>query len=826
MKRILLSVIAVVMISHMAKIVLASGQPHNALAVGVTLKTDVELLHDTMTMEIGSPALITHGESYPSLEASPGSDHAGGLLECEIISEADGSVVVSESRELNGETVAEFPGSPDPGRYRLQVRISGDGAPLFKDTFYFSVGLQELRAHLPEDAHYSEIVFPGEDGRLVYIPDYRGNRIPDFSHAGYMGGGVDLPEAPVRVTLEPEPGDNRARIQAAIDEVSAMEPDEDGIRGAVLLKKGVYEVRSSLNINTSGVVLRGEGPGDDVENLWLEPEMLDPNDGLSLDEFKSHIAGRDATVLIYPATATHGILIARGGNISIDGGSVSEIIDNYVPVGAVSFSVEDAGNFEVGDKIIVRRSGNADWISKIKMDQIPGEAPWSPRDFDFERTITAIDGNRITIHSPIVTAIEKRWGGGRIYRYDESARLARVGMEDMRVMMYSQLQNGLLSHVRGIAAVFEHVRDGWISGVVAEHCYDRVFTITNSTRLTVRDSSVLMAPTHYFAGYVPHYGFFFGANASHVLVRDCYALGNRHAYILCAWVRGPNVVLDSVGHQSRTWSEPHHRWSSGGLYDNVKDYRIAFMNRLHYGSGHGWAGANYVGWNTRGNLVCERPPTAQNWSIGHQGTKMDGPFHGWNMEQFGYSHGYWELHNIATTPIGVEASRYDWGHVPENTLDDDPNTYWMVEGKGEWIKYDLRHPSTINALEIAFPELDEPLEDRVYYFDILVSQDGEDWDTVYTDAEGPTDGPDVFHRYEFPEVEARYVKIITDGSNMGPGGTGPSGIVFHMHSIHIFPEPQWDDWEEGKAQAQPRSLYLQQLNDRMRSPAGLVIMVQ
>ena len=38
-------------------------------------------------------------------------------------------------------------------------------------------------------SNYSKLVYPGSDGRLVYTPDEKGNIIPDFSHAGYRGGG-------------------------------------------------------------------------------------------------------------------------------------------------------------------------------------------------------------------------------------------------------------------------------------------------------------------------------------------------------------------------------------------------------------------------------------------------------------------------------------------------------------------------------------------------------------------------------------------------------------------------------------------------------------
>src|SRR5688500_9335040 len=100
----------------------------------------------------------------------------------------------------------------------------------------------------------------GPDGKLTYKADERGNTIPDFSRAGYGGGGVKIPELPVVVTLSPETkGDDGARIQAALDTIAQRPADARGWRGAVLLKRGVYRVEGSLVLQAGGVVLRGEG---------------------------------------------------------------------------------------------------------------------------------------------------------------------------------------------------------------------------------------------------------------------------------------------------------------------------------------------------------------------------------------------------------------------------------------------------------------------------------------------------------------------------------------------------------------------------------------
>src|SRR5262249_6279864 len=112
---------------------------------------------------------------------------------------------------------------------------------------------------------YSSLVYPSGDGNLIYTPDALGNRIPDFSNVGYKSGIVPLPAArggvsiPIQLTLSPTSGDQGAIIQNAINQVSQMPLDENGYRGAVLLKQGEYPINDHIEIRTSGVVLIGEG---------------------------------------------------------------------------------------------------------------------------------------------------------------------------------------------------------------------------------------------------------------------------------------------------------------------------------------------------------------------------------------------------------------------------------------------------------------------------------------------------------------------------------------------------------------------------------------
>ena len=71
-------------------------------------------------------------------------------------------------------------------------------------------------------APYTSLVYPGTDGKLIYIADSLGNKIPDFSNAGYKGGGVSIPYVPAKAIVWPLRGDNSDHIQKIIDSVSNL----------------------------------------------------------------------------------------------------------------------------------------------------------------------------------------------------------------------------------------------------------------------------------------------------------------------------------------------------------------------------------------------------------------------------------------------------------------------------------------------------------------------------------------------------------------------------------------------------------------------------
>ena len=77
-----------------------------------------------------------------------------------------------------------------------------------------------------------------------------------------------------------------------------------------------------------------------------------------------------------------------------------------MPVGATRFRVEKTSGFKVGDTVVVHRNGNQAWIDEIGMNLENDQWQWEPFTIRFDRIITGINGNTVTIDAPLTCAIE------------------------------------------------------------------------------------------------------------------------------------------------------------------------------------------------------------------------------------------------------------------------------------------------------------------------------------------------------------------------------------------------------------------------------------
>jgi len=351
----------------------------------------------------------------------------------------------------------------------------------------------------------------------------------------------------------------------------------------------------------------------------------------------------------------------------------------------------------------VRRNGNDRWIHAIGMDRIterPGGAPgetsqWAPFSLDFDRIITAIDRDLVTVDAPIANAVERRWGGGSLIKYDDPDRIEQVGIENLRVEIefdptVTALRDGqpyFADENHAVRfAVLDNVKNAWVRDVTTRHLeHSLVNVLRNAKWVTVQDSSAVDMVSLIDGGR----RYNFALAGQQTLVQRCHAETARHAFVVDSRVPGPNAFVDCDSVNEFATSEPHHRWSVGGLFDNIKA-DIAIQDRAWLGSGHGWAGANYVAWNTEGDLVAQQPPTAQNYAIGHVGRKVN-PFVPNGNDPRPRLDGYWDrlgehvsprslyLHqlqdragagalvNIERTPVGggaLDVPNYDDEDLP------------------------------------------------------------------------------------------------------------------------------------------------------------------
>jgi len=429
------------------------------------------------------------------------------------------------------------------------------------------------------------------------------HRLPDFSFAGYKGGGVSIPTAAAAVTVSPQAGDNRASIQAAIDKVSALPPGADGLRGAVLLKAGTYQVSDTLYIKASGVVLRGAGQGP------------------------------SGTVLVATRKAQHDLIVVQGAGSGFGevANTRTDITTSYVPVGAVSFEVASTAAFSVGDTVAVLRTPNQAWITALDVSQFG----WTTDGYTIahERRIVAIDGDTVTVEIPTVDTLENGYGGGALFRADLSKRVQQVGIEDLRLVSeYS----GSTDENHGWSAIhLTRATNSWVRGVSAVHFGYSTVCLSKQSSFNTIEECAFLEPISLVDGS-RRYSFVVSDGTGNLFQR-CYSEQARHDFVVGARTTGPNVWLDVYSQKSSNDDGPHHRWSTGMLIDNAVSLHLHVENREDSGTGHGWAGAQTLFYNSIAEGIrCDAPPGAMNWTIGCMGEKQEG---GWAPSE---PFGWWE----------------------------------------------------------------------------------------------------------------------------------------------------------------------------------------
>lgn len=453
-------------------------------------------------------------------------------------------------------------------------------------------------------------------GTLEYTGTAKGDRIIDFSYAGYKGGGVRIPEIPARVTVYPVAGDNAAHIQRIIDSVSQM-PLQDGFRGAVVLAPGNYPCSQTIRLASDGIVLRGSG---------------------------------EASKIIM--TGVPHVCFSIGENLKTERvGEAVFITDAYVPSGAHQFTVADGRNFSAGDEIAISKPVTDSWVHFMGMDALVRdgkEQTWITGELTTERTIRAVKNNVIMIEVPLTDSYDAHFTapGTTVQKIRRTGEVKNVGLENLSIV--APEQSVTISQQHHSAIRVKGVADGWLRDLSISNTVNSI--AVSGRRITVENIDIQHTASTIGAAKPAD----LSANGGQLLFNKCKIRGDNVFFLATgAKVSGPNVLLNCT-FSGNGWIQPHQRWATGLLIDGCKvpDGGIDFMNRGEMGSGHGWS----VGWAVAWNCVAksylnQQPPGAFNWVIGSSGERQQKamPF---DKEPF-LPEGVYDSHNKPVEPLSL-----------------------------------------------------------------------------------------------------------------------------------------------------------------------------
>jgi hypothetical protein len=448
----------------------------------------------------------------------------------------------------------------------------------------------------------------------------QGDKLPDFSFAGYRQSEVALPalNSPAKKTLSPGSGDQSPAIQAALDAVYKAGG------GVVALKAGTYALSSGLLIQ-NGTTLRGAGTGKTTLTVK------------SLSE---------AVITLGKTTAKE----KRGQSV--------KITDNYVPAGTDTVHVADASGFSVGMNVYIERGVTQAWIDAMGMTAHK-KGDGSDRDFTWlkvisvplstlslsifhtyssqagtlvpqPRRIRSMNGKAISLDIPLTDSLNAAndiMSPIQLTPYTPpSPQPTEMGIENLSMRVAPTCSGRILGDATcssPAVSIPSWTRDAWVRNLDLTGFNNHINIAQSASRITITTITMNRdGPTDNGAGYALD----IAIDGTQVLVHNCKTLGaaDARSYSVAtqSLTPGPNACIGYEAQQAVESIEPHQRWAHGFLNQGSKVAAVMFRNRGGAGSGHGWTVNNGVSWNSKASkIVMQDPPLGQNYCFGCVGEK-------------------------------------------------------------------------------------------------------------------------------------------------------------------------------------------------------------
>ena len=274
--------------------------------------------------------------------------------------------------------------------------------------------------------------------------------------------------------------------------------------------------------------------------------------------------------------------------------------------------------FAVGDFIVVQRPVTQSWIDAIGMSNY-----WTPgAGLEFERTITAISSNQITIDIPLFNPIEQEWCTGEVYEVANAGRITNSAIEDLRLR--SDFSDASTNWGNSRALNFDNCQNCWIENVVVDNFYNGINSGGGAKWCTVQDCSFVSNTIPTTSAGAAAYG----GSGQMILWQRCGSTNSTvyHVFVTQAAVPGPNVFLNFNSSGSNYDAGAHQRWAAGVLFDNdtvasltASDTGIKLEDRGGDGSGQGYAAGYSIIYNGNSPGIINEIPQVNhhyNWAIG------------------------------------------------------------------------------------------------------------------------------------------------------------------------------------------------------------------
>ena len=421
----------------------------------------------------------------------------------------------------------------------------------------------------------------GKAKKEVYIP-------MDYSTCGYHASEKPIPDVKNAVYVSNNGADCYERLQRAINYVASLKPDKNGHRGAVLLGEGTYNISKPLRISASGVVIRG--------------------------------AGRGKTTIIKHGYDRGALLYIEGG-MSMTGGDTIAIAGQKTMAGATTLTLKDASKLKKCERIRIVRPSTKEWIESLNCYDFGGGLDytgWKPTDIDitWDRTITAINGNSITIDAPITTTLSEEYGGAFAVTGYNNAEISECGVENLTLMSDHNSWNPKDEDHCWDAIWADNARDCWVRRVEFKSFAGSAVNLQkNTSRITVEDC-IAGDPVSETGGWRRCV---FLTRGQQTLIQRCVSRQGIHDFAAGYCAAGPNAFVQCEGENSLGFSGSIGSWAAGLLFDivNIDGNDISFKNLEQFQFGTGWNTANSMMWQCTGSTLYCYSPDKDNRNSAH-----------------------------------------------------------------------------------------------------------------------------------------------------------------------------------------------------------------